>query len=47
MDTWSRTACYKRGTFTVTGGGDMTADNTSIANAQTVKVNTFSLTEPN
>ena len=37
-----------QGTFTVTGGGgDMTADNASIANAQVVTVNTFQITAGN
>lgn len=42
------TTCHKQGTFTVTGGGgDMTADNASIANAQVVTVSTFTLTAGN
>lgn len=37
-----------QGTFSVTGGGgDMTADNASIANAQVVTVNTFQITAGN
>lgn len=37
-----------QGTFSVTGGGgDMTADNANIANAQVVTVNTFSITAGN
>lgn len=37
-----------QGTFTVTGGGgDMTADNASIANAQVITVFTFILTSGN
>jgi hypothetical protein len=39
--------CHVQGTVTATGGGgDMTVDNTSIATAQTVTVNTFTLTAP-
>lgn len=42
------TNCHEQGTFTVTGGGgDMTADNASIANAQTITVNTYSKTAGN
>lgn len=37
-----------QGTFSVTGGGgDMTADNASIANAQVITVNTFTITAGN
>ena len=37
-----------QGTVTATGGGgDMTLDNTSIANGQTVTVNTFTVTAAN
>lgn len=39
--------CHMQGTVTATGGGgDMTVDNTSIASAQTVTVNSFTLTAP-
>ena len=42
------TVCHEQGTFTATGGGgDMTADNNSIANAQAVTVNTFQKTGGN
>lgn len=42
------TTCHMQGTFTVTGGGgDMTADNASIADTQTVTVNTFTITSGN
>lgn len=42
------TTCHEQGTFTVTGGGgDMTADNASIANAQVITVNTYSTTAGN
>lgn len=42
------TTCHMQGTFTATGGGgDMTVDNNSIANGQTLTVNTFSITEGN
>lgn len=42
------TTCHLQGTITATGGGgDMTIDNTSIANGQTVNVNSFSLTDGN
>lgn len=41
------TTCHMQGTVTATGGGgDMTLDNTSIANGQTVTVTTFTLTAP-
>ncbi len=37
-----------QGTFSVTGGGgEMTADNASIANAQTITVNTYQVTGGN
>ncbi len=40
--------CYIQGSITVTGGGgDLTMDNTSIANAQVITVNTFTLTAGN
>lgn len=36
------TTCHEQGTITATGGGgDMTLDNTSIANGQTVTVTTW------
>ena len=39
--------CHEQGTITVTGGGgDMTLDNISIANGQTVNVNSFSKSAP-
>lgn len=39
------TTCHIQGTVTASGGGgDMTIDNTSIANGQTINVNTFTLT---
>lgn len=42
------TTCHLQGTVTATGGGgDMTLDNVSIANAQQVTVNTFTVTEGN
>jgi hypothetical protein len=42
------TTCHLQGTVTATGGGgDMTLDNTSIASAQAVTVNSFTLTEAN
>lgn len=41
-------ACHIQGTVTATGGGgDMTLDNTSIANGQTITVTTFTLTDGN
>lgn len=41
-------ACHMQGTVTATaGGGDMTLDNTSIANGQAITVNTFSITAGN
>ena len=42
------TTCHVQGTFTATGGGgDLTVDNNSIANAQSVTVNTYSITGGN
>lgn len=42
------TTCHIQGNITASGGGgDMTLDNTSIANGQTVTVNTFTLTDAN
>lgn len=42
------TACHEQGTITATGGGgDMTMDNTSVANGQTVSVTTFTHTAAN
>ncbi|QDP20673.1 hypothetical protein [Bradyrhizobium cosmicum] len=42
------TTCHMQGTITATGGGgDMTIDNTSIANGQTVNVTSFTLTDGN
>lgn len=42
------TTCGGQGTVTATGGGgDMTVDNTSINVAQTVTINSFTLTGPN
>lgn len=39
--------CHVQGTVTATGGGgDITLDNVSIASAQDVKENTFTLTAP-
>jgi hypothetical protein len=44
----THTTCHWQGTFTATGGGgDMTADNNSIANGQAVTVNTFNITRGN
>lgn len=40
--------CHMQGSVTATGGGgDMTVDNTSIANGQTVTVSTFSVSDAN
>jgi hypothetical protein len=40
------TTCHAQGTVTATGGGgDLTVDNTSIANGQTVNVTAWALTE--
>lgn len=42
------TVCHMQGTFTASGGGgDMTIDNNSIANAQSITVNTFTITSGN
>lgn len=42
------TTCHMQGNITATGGGgDMTLDNTSIASAQNVIVNTFTITAGN
>jgi hypothetical protein len=42
------TVRHMQGTFTASGGGgDMTADNNSFANAQAATVNTFNLTRAN
>lgn len=42
------TTCHAQGSITATGGGgDMTLDNTSIANTQAITVNTFTLTDAN
>lgn len=42
------TACHIQGTVTITGaGGDMTVDNTNIAESQVVTVQTFQWTEGN
>lgn len=42
------TTCHMQGTVTAAaGGGDMTLDNNSIANAQAVTVNSFTLTAGN
>jgi hypothetical protein len=42
------TTCHMQGTVTATGGGgDATMDNTTLANAQAVSVNTFTMTEGN
>ena len=42
------TTCHEQGTVTATGGGgDLTLDNTSIANGQTVSVTTFTRTAAN
>jgi hypothetical protein len=44
----TNTTCHMQGTITVTGGGgDMTLDNTSIAQNQSVTVNTFTVTAGN
>lgn len=41
------TTCHMQGTVTATGGGgDLTLDNTNIANAQTVNITGFTLTAP-
>lgn len=42
------TTCHIQGTVTATGGGgDMTVDNVSIANGQTINVTSFNLTDAN
>jgi len=42
------TTCHVQGTITATaGGGDMTLDNTNIAQNQSVVVSTFQLTDAN
>lgn len=42
------TTCHMQGTITATGGGgDLTLDNTSIASAQVVTINTFTITSGN
>lgn len=42
------TTCHIQGTVTATGGGgDMTLNNTSIANGQTINVTSFTLTAGN
>jgi hypothetical protein len=42
------TTPHEQGSVSATGGGgDMTLNNNSIADGQTVTVNTFTLTEPN
>jgi hypothetical protein len=42
------TTCHLQGSCSATGGGgDMEFDNTSIANGQTITVNTFTLTDAN
>jgi hypothetical protein len=42
------TTCVAQGSVTATGGGgDMTVDNTNIANGQQVTVSTFTLTDAN
>lgn len=39
--------CHEQGTVTATGGGgDMTIDNTSISNGQTVKITSWTKTAP-
>jgi hypothetical protein len=41
------TTCHEQGTITATGGGgDMTLDNVSIANAQQVTITAYALTMP-
>lgn len=47
-DSGSPSACHIQGSVTATGGGgEMTVDNVSVAAAQIVTVNTFSLTAGN
>lgn len=42
------TTCHVQGNVTVTGGGgDMQVDNVSVANGQTVTVNSFTITDGN
>jgi len=42
------TVCHEQGTVTATGGGgDMTMDNVSVANTQTVNINTLTRTAGN
>jgi hypothetical protein len=42
------TTCHAQGTITVTGGGgDLTLDNISIANGQTVTISSFSISALN
>lgn len=42
------TTCHMQGTITATGGGgDMTLDNTSIAQGQTITVTSFTITAGN
>ena len=42
------TTCHAQGTVTATGGGgDLTLDNTSIASAQAVTINTFTISAGN
>jgi len=42
------TTCHMQGTVTATGGGgDLTLDNTSIANGQTVTISTFTISAGN
>ena len=44
----SGTTCHVQGTVTATGGGgDVTLDNTSIANGQTVTMNSFTINAGN
>jgi len=40
--------CHEQGTITATGGGgDLTFDNTTIANGQTINITTFTKTDSN
>lgn len=42
------TTCHKQGSITATGGGgDLTVDNVSVNNGQTVQITTWSLTDGN
>jgi hypothetical protein len=44
----SVTTCHEQGTITATGGGgDLTFDNVSIANGQTINITTFTKTDGN